>query len=190
MKTTASLTSLNVHGMDQTGNLSLCPSLSWFSKRGTLHKVDHSESKVLCMVILHINFHLCMLVLRLIKGAWLLVLLCLQHPWTWCIHTFLILAHALWGKKKQLQIQSIFAKTVGGLQELKRLHVKHTTSPVYWESLCDPAFTKPSSRPQHHVKPFHKTFWHKWGETGRVKFGNALLLAGGGGTLGSGNIAL
>ena len=36
MKMTASLTSLNVHGMDQTGNPPLCPSLSSFSKRAPI----------------------------------------------------------------------------------------------------------------------------------------------------------
>lgn len=74
MKMTASLTNLNVHGMDQTGEPSFCPSLSSFIIAKELpYDVEQSESKVLHMVIFHINLHCHVSVFRWIRGVWILV---------------------------------------------------------------------------------------------------------------------
>jgi len=81
MKMTASLTSLNVRGMDQTGNPSVCPSLSSFSRRAPIWW--GSEHKMFCMVIFHISLHLHTSAFRLVKGVWVLVQLSRWAGQTW-----------------------------------------------------------------------------------------------------------
>lgn len=74
MKMTASLTNLNVHGMDQTGKPSFCPPLSSFIIAKELpYDVEQSESKVLHMVVFHIDLHSHVSVFRWIKGGWIVV---------------------------------------------------------------------------------------------------------------------
>lgn len=119
---TASLTNLNVHGMDQTGEPSFCPSLSSFIIAKELpYDVEQSESKVLHMVIFHISLHC-----HVDKG-------CLDIGVVVSLTSLdmmlLILAHAL--VEMNCQILSLFTKIISSPQKFKRMLPTCTAPPTH-----------------------------------------------------------
>lgn len=116
MKTTASLTSLNVHGMDQTGNQSILLSITVLMQQKTSHMM---RSKL--KVVTHGYFphqctesHASVRVDRRYLDVFAVVSLTALDM----MYALITLAHAL--GEKTLRIMSIFTQVINRLQKLKK----------------------------------------------------------------------